>query len=46
MVVADGSKWGLEFFGALVEAGEEPSDDGQRIEEAQNVFTEVSTYEN
>ena len=41
-----GSEWGLECFGALVEAGEEPSEDGQRIEEAQNVFTEVSAYEN
>ena len=45
MVAADGSGWGLECSCAMIEAGEELGEDGQRMEEAQNETSVVSTYE-
>ena len=46
VVATDGSEWGLECSGAMIEAGEELGEDGQRIEEAQNENSVVSVYEN
>ena len=45
MVAVDGSEWGLECSCAMIEAGEELGEDGQRMEEAQNETSVVSTYE-
>ena len=33
-MAADGSKWGLECSSAMIEAGEELDEEGQRMEEA------------
>ena len=46
VVAADGSEWGLECSGPMIEAGEELDEDGQRMEEAQNKTSVVSAYEN
>ena len=46
VVATDGSEWGLECSVAMIEAGEELDEDGQRMEEAQNENSVVSAYEN
>ena len=35
MLVVDGREWGLERSDAIIEAGEELGEDGQRMEESQ-----------
>ena len=46
MVAADGSEWGLECSCAIIEAGKELGEDGQRMEEAQIESSMAQTYEN
>ena len=46
MVAANSKKCGLECSGAIIEAREELSEDGQRTEEAQNESSVTWTYEN
>ena len=45
VVVADGREWGLECSGAIIDAGEELGEVGQRKAEAQNEALETWTYE-
>ena len=46
MVAADGSEWGLENSGAMVEAVEGHEEDRQRTKEVQTMSSEGSVYEN
>ena len=46
MVATDGNEWGLERSDAIIEAGEELSEVGQRMEESQIEPAVAWTYEN
>ena len=45
-MAANGNEWGLECSGAMIEAGEEVDEDGQRMEEAQIENSVISAYKN
>ena len=46
MVAADGSEWGLEISGAMVEVVEAHEENRQQTEEVQTLSSEGSVYEN